>query len=125
MRILLATDVFPPRCGGSGWSTYHLARAMRERGHAVAVVRAALDPRAAAPYEYDGFRVEQIAVAVPPAPVLRNLAKNEVFWALGGRALATAARASTSTLDDLGGCAFVSDIMAMQHETQYSRLFRS
>ncbi|MBZ9979938.1 urease accessory protein UreF [Mesorhizobium sp. BR-1-1-8] len=40
-------------------------------------------------------------------------------------ALATAARASRSTLDDLGGCAFVSDIVAMQHETQYSRLFRS
>ncbi|MBZ9960719.1 MULTISPECIES: urease accessory protein UreF [unclassified Mesorhizobium] len=40
-------------------------------------------------------------------------------------ALATAARASRSTMDDLGGCAFVSDIVAMQHETQYSRLFRS
>jgi urease accessory protein len=40
-------------------------------------------------------------------------------------ALAVAARASRSTLDDLGGCAFVSDVMAMKHETQYSRLFRS
>ncbi|MER9408012.1 urease accessory protein UreF [Mesorhizobium caraganae] len=40
-------------------------------------------------------------------------------------ALATAARAAGSTLDDLGGSAFVSDVMAMKHETQYSRLFRS
>ena len=40
-------------------------------------------------------------------------------------ALATAARAAHSTLDDLGGCAFISDVMAMKHETQYSRLFRS
>ncbi|MER9329351.1 urease accessory protein UreF [Mesorhizobium sp. M0488] len=40
-------------------------------------------------------------------------------------ALSTAARATRSTLDDLGGCAFVSDVMAMKHETQYSRLFRS
>ncbi|MBZ9748472.1 urease accessory protein UreF [Mesorhizobium sp. CO1-1-7] len=40
-------------------------------------------------------------------------------------ALSTAARASRSTLDDLGGCAFVSDVMAMKHEAQYSRLFRS
>ncbi|MER9948190.1 urease accessory protein UreF [Mesorhizobium sp. M0047] len=40
-------------------------------------------------------------------------------------AVATAARAARSTLDDLGGCAFVSDVMAMKHETQYSRLFRS
>ncbi|TIW91513.1 MAG: urease accessory protein UreF, partial [Mesorhizobium sp.] len=40
-------------------------------------------------------------------------------------ALATASRAARSTLGDLGGCAFVSDVMAMKHETQYSRLFRS
>ncbi|MBZ9678635.1 urease accessory protein UreF [Mesorhizobium sp. ES1-1] len=40
-------------------------------------------------------------------------------------ALSTAVRAARSTLDDLGGCAFVSDVMAMKHETQYSRLFRS
>lgn len=40
-------------------------------------------------------------------------------------ALTTSARAAGSTLDDLGGCAFISDVMAMKHETQYSRLFRS
>lgn len=40
-------------------------------------------------------------------------------------AIATAACAAASTLDDLGGAAFMSDIMAMKHETQYSRLFRS
>ncbi|CDX49308.1 Urease accessory protein UreF [Mesorhizobium plurifarium] len=40
-------------------------------------------------------------------------------------ALATASRAAASSLDDLGGAAFMSDIMAMRHETQYSRLFRS
>ena len=36
-----------------------------------------------------------------------------------------AARAASSTLDDLGGSAFVAEIAAMNHETQYSRLFRS
>ncbi len=30
-----------------------------------------------------------------------------------------------ASLDDLGGCAFRSDIAAMRHETQYTRLFRS
>jgi urease accessory protein len=40
-------------------------------------------------------------------------------------ALSTAAHAAASSLDDLGGCAFISDVMAMKHETQYSRLFRS
>jgi urease accessory protein len=45
--------------------------------------------------------------------------------ALEGTVLATAARAATSTLDDLGSAAFMSEIMAMRHETQYSRVFRS
>ncbi|TPK94859.1 MULTISPECIES: urease accessory protein UreF [unclassified Mesorhizobium] len=40
-------------------------------------------------------------------------------------AIDMAAHAAASTLDDLGGAAFMSDIMAMSHETQYSRLFRS
>jgi urease accessory protein len=36
-----------------------------------------------------------------------------------------ATEAAQATLDDLGGCALRSDIAAMKHETQYSRLFRS
>ncbi len=39
--------------------------------------------------------------------------------------LKVAGRAAISSLDDLGSAAVVSDIMAMKHETQYSRLFRS
>jgi len=38
---------------------------------------------------------------------------------------ALAREAEGATLADLGGCAFRSDIAAMRHETQYSRLFRS
>nr|WP_144861556.1 urease accessory protein UreF [Mesorhizobium sp. J18] len=37
----------------------------------------------------------------------------------------TAARACRSTLDDLGSSTFLSDVMAMRHEVQYSRVFRS
>ena len=36
-----------------------------------------------------------------------------------------AAKAETTTLDDLGGVAFTADLMAMQHETMQGRLFRS
>jgi urease accessory protein len=39
--------------------------------------------------------------------------------------IVAAKRAALSTLDDLGSATFVSDVMAMKHETQYSRLFRS
>jgi urease accessory protein len=36
-----------------------------------------------------------------------------------------AERASSATLDDVGGAAIRSDIASMKHETQYTRLFRS
>lgn len=36
-----------------------------------------------------------------------------------------AVRAEQETLEDLGGCAFRSDLASLRHETQYSRLFRS
>jgi len=45
------------------------------------------------------------------------------------RSAPTAARiaafAESTTLDDLGGCAFRADLAWLHHETQYSRLFRS
>jgi urease accessory protein len=39
--------------------------------------------------------------------------------------LATAAGTTTASLDDLGTACWVSDIAAMRHETQYTRLFRT
>src|SRR5205085_408397 len=39
MHILIATDAFPPVCGGSGWSSYELARGLRARGHRITVVQ--------------------------------------------------------------------------------------
>ena len=48
-----------------------------------------------------------------------------VLAALEPLILETAGRASRSTLDDLGSAAVMSDIAAMRHETQYSRIFRS
>ncbi|KXF78963.1 urease accessory protein UreF [Paramesorhizobium deserti] len=48
-----------------------------------------------------------------------------VLAALEDAIIGLATRAAHSTLDDLGSAAILSDIMAMQHETQYSRVFRS
>ena len=39
--------------------------------------------------------------------------------------LEVAERAAQSSLDDLGSATFLSDIMSMKHEVQYSRVFRS
>lgn len=48
-----------------------------------------------------------------------------VVAALEGELVDTAGRAASSTTDDLGSAAVVSEIMSMKHETHYSRLFRS
>ena len=48
-----------------------------------------------------------------------------VIAALEPVTLETARRAENATLDDLGSATFLSDIVAMKHETQQSRIFRS
>jgi urease accessory protein len=48
-----------------------------------------------------------------------------VLAALETLILATSNGTRAATLDDLGGFAFRSDLAAMRHETQYTRLFRS
>lgn len=80
MRILMATDAFPPVCGGSGWSTYELARGLRTRGHEVTVVQAHAGSPAGHDRSYDGFRVHVIAQPAPPVPFVRNYCKNERLW---------------------------------------------
>ena len=38
MKLVIASEVYPPRAGGAGWSTRALALALREAGHDVLVV---------------------------------------------------------------------------------------
>lgn len=78
MRILIATDAFPPVCGGSGWSTHELARGLRSRGHEVTIVQ----PRPGTPAgvretDYDGFRVRELGAPAPDIPFVRNYYKSE------------------------------------------------
>ena len=49
----------------------------------------------------------------------------QAIAALVPRVEAQAAHGLASTLDDLGGAAFRSDLASLRHETQYTRLFRS
>jgi len=65
-----------------------------------------------------------ISAAVRLVPLGQN-AGLRVLAVLEPVILATAEDTKTATLDDIGGCAFRSDIAAMRHETQYTRLFRS
>jgi glycosyltransferase involved in cell wall biosynthesis len=45
VRIVLASEVFPPRAGGVGWSTRALGLALREAGHAVEVLSTSPGPQ--------------------------------------------------------------------------------
>ena len=93
MRVLIATDVFPPVCGGSGWSTYELARGLRTRGHEITLVRPRAGARRAGPAEpYDGFRPLEFHSWSPPVPYLRNYFKNERLYRRMTRYLATLIR---------------------------------
>ena len=82
MRILLATDAFPPVCGGSGWSTYELARGLRARGHDVFIVQPRPGvSRGTGTRAYDDFDVTEFGAPAPPVPYLRNYFKNERLYA--------------------------------------------
>ncbi|HEY7056279.1 MAG TPA: glycosyltransferase family 4 protein [Vicinamibacterales bacterium] len=89
MKILVATDAFPPLCGGSGWSTFELARGLRARGHDITVVRPRQDDfPLVREIEYDGFSVREFPIAPPKIPYVRNYYKSERLTRLLGLYLA-------------------------------------
>lgn len=78
MHILVPTDAFPPICGGSGWSSYELARGLRTLGHKVTVVQPQpRTPDGVRERTFDGFRILEFGAAAPPIPYIRNYFKNE------------------------------------------------
>ena len=70
------------------------------------------------------FMANLISAAVRLVP-LGQTAGLRVLATLEPVILQIAIETRAATLDDLGGCSFRSDIAAMRHETQYTRLFRS
>jgi urease accessory protein len=83
-----------------------------------------IDAHAAACAYLQAFTANLISAAVRLVP-LGQSAGLRVLAALEKILLQTATEAAQANLDDLGGCAFRSDLAAMRHETQYTRLFRS
>lgn len=80
MNILLPTDVFPPHCGGAGWSAQALALALIARGHTVT----AIVPREGREGIHTGetFGVPTVFVGyrAPRIPFVRNYVRNERLW---------------------------------------------
>lgn len=71
-----------------------------------------------------GFAANLVSVAVRAVPIGQSDAVRTLA-ALEPAILAVAERAAVATRDDLGACAFLSDIAAMRHETLQPRLFIS
>jgi glycosyltransferase involved in cell wall biosynthesis len=79
MRILITTDAFPPTSGGSGWSTYELARGLRARGHEI-VLAQTYSERSPIPPGYDHFSVIPLPAFAPRVPFVRNYFRNERLY---------------------------------------------
>jgi urease accessory protein len=117
---------------GAAWNAPGIAEA-RARAHgdiaypvALAIATAAHDVPLAA-------TLEAFCLAVVQNLVSASIRLNAVGHTDGQRAIAAllplaqklARKAQHATLDDVGGGVFRSDIAALRHETQYTRLFRS
>ncbi len=81
MNLAIVSDVFPPKCGGSGWSSFYLARALQQRGHLVKVVV----PRESAEFghserEYEGLTVTEFLYPARKLPFVRNYSRNEALY---------------------------------------------
>jgi len=109
----------------TGWGVPELPE---DTPYAVAVGAMAgahgIDEDTAASAYLQTFTSNLISAAVRLVP-LGQTTGLQTLAALEPVILNTAAATKDATIDDLGGCAFRSDLAAMRHETQYTRLFRS
>jgi urease accessory protein len=106
-----------------------LAVAHDERvAYPIAVAAAAAGHGFAAEPSVQAFALALIANLVSAVVRLGPIGQTDgqrILAALLPHIRALAHEASRATLSDLGGAAFRSDIAAMRHESQYSRLFRT
>jgi urease accessory protein len=86
--------------------------------------RHAIDEDATTAAYLQAFATNLISAAVRLVPLGQSTGLR-VLARLEPTILDVAGSSRTGTLDDLGGCTFRSDLAAMRHETQYTRLFRS
>jgi urease accessory protein len=100
----------------------------RRIAYPVAVAAAASGRALPLDMSLEAFVLAQAANLVSAALRLGPIGQTDgqrILAALLPRVQDLAREAQTAGLVGLGGCAFRSDIAAMRHETQYSRLFRS
>jgi urease accessory protein len=116
----------------AAWSREEIDRLARELGgdaaYPIAVALAAAAHGLALTATLEAYLVGLVTNLVSAAVRLGVIGQSDgqrVIAALIPAARAVARAAEESSLDDLGGAAFRSDLAALRHETQYTRLFRS
>jgi glycogen(starch) synthase len=80
LHILLPTDVFPPRCGGAGWSAHALALALIDRGHAVTAVVPRQGAEGLAREEVLGVPTLRWSYRAPRIPFVQSYFRHERLW---------------------------------------------
>jgi len=115
--FITAAGIFSPREKHEGEIAYPIAAARSCRAMQLDVHHALLA-------FLQGFSNALISVAVRLVPIGQTAGLG-IMRDLMPVIATTAKRAEASTLDDLGSCALLSDIAAMKHETQHSRIFRT
>lgn len=96
---------------------YPVAVGAAAAGHGIAL------PETVGAYQH-AFVSTLISVGVRLIP-LGQTDGQRLLAALEARVTETAAGATEGTIDDLGAATYLADIASMNHETQYTRLFRS
>lgn len=80
LRVLLPTDVFPPRAGGAGWSAHALSRALQARGHQVIAIVPRRGLSGLRQTSIAGVPVVEVGYAAPSLPFVQNYYRFERFW---------------------------------------------
>lgn len=81
-HVWLVTDVYPPSCGGSGWSTHALAHALRGRGHLIDVITVAKGARGVSTRTFDGIDVTEVGVLSAWRNPRRRLGNRDYSYAI-------------------------------------------
>ncbi len=81
LNIAIVSDVFPPKCGGSGWSSFYLSQALAARGHKVKVVVPKEGKEfGTATREYGGLEITEYIYTASHIPFVRNYTRNEKLY---------------------------------------------
>ncbi len=81
LNLAIVSDVFPPKSGGSGWSSFYLARALQQRGHRVQVIVPREDQATGeSQRDYEGLPVTEYHYKAARLPFVRNYSRNERLY---------------------------------------------